>query len=162
MDDIIKKLLAGWVPNDIIEQLKAWLWNTFETELVNNGLKAAWEKIGIDTEHLPNIDLTNLKEVITTDITSKKEVTEMIEKVGEITKYEEGFFGKLKAFFYSEINIKKTVLRVQFFCYTFLYQNLHSSPPLRSFLLASWCLVSSGWEVIKPQPNSEIWRMSLV
>ena len=99
MDDIIKKLLAGWVPNDIIEQLKAWLWNTFETELVNNGLKAAWEKIGIDTEHLPNIDLTNLKEVITTDITSKKEVTEMIEKVGEITKYEEGFFGKLKAFF---------------------------------------------------------------
>lgn len=99
MDDIIRKLLAGWVSNEIIEQLKAGLWNTFETELVNNGLKAAWEKIGIDTENLPNIDLTNLKEVITTDITSKKEVTEMIEKVGEITKHEPGFFGKIKAFF---------------------------------------------------------------
>ena len=41
MDDIIKKLLAGGVSNDIVEQLKAGLGNTFETELVNNGLKVA-------------------------------------------------------------------------------------------------------------------------
>ncbi len=99
MDDIIKKLLAGWVSNDIIEQLKAWLGNTFETELINNWLKAASEKIGIDATNLPNIDLTNLKNVITTDITSKKWISEIIEKVDSATKHEETFFGKIKAFF---------------------------------------------------------------
>ena len=99
MDDIIKKLLAGWVSNDIVEQLRVWLWNTFETELVNEWLKAAAIKVGIDPTNLPNIDLTNLKEMITTDITSKTGISDMIEKVGEITKHEESFFGKIKAFF---------------------------------------------------------------
>ncbi len=99
MDDIIKKLLAGWVSHDIVEQLKAWLWNTFETELVNNWLKVAAEKIGIDTANLPNIDLTNLKNVITSDITSKKSISEIIEKVDNATKHEETFFAKIKAFF---------------------------------------------------------------
>lgn len=36
MDDIIKKLLAGGVSNDIVEKLKVGLGNTFETELVTN------------------------------------------------------------------------------------------------------------------------------
>ena len=99
MDDITRKLLDGWISGDIIEKLKVGLGNTFETELVNNGLKTAAEKVWIDTENLPNIDLTNLKEVINTDIATKTGISDIIEKVGEITKHEESFFGKIKAFF---------------------------------------------------------------
>lgn len=62
MDDIIKKLLAGGVSDDIVEKLKVGLGNTFETELVTNGLKLAAEKVGIDTRDLPNIDFHNISE----------------------------------------------------------------------------------------------------
>lgn len=36
MDEIVKKLTASGVSNEIIQQLKDGLGNTFETELVNN------------------------------------------------------------------------------------------------------------------------------
>lgn len=105
MDNVIKRLLAGGVSNDIIEQLKAWLGNTFETELVNNGLKAAWEKIGIDPTDLPNIDFKNLKQVAQeligkdVDGDGKTGIVEAIENIGEITQKKVGFFAKLKKFF---------------------------------------------------------------
>ena len=105
MDDIIKKLLAGGVSNDIVEQLKAGLGNTFETELVNNGLKAAAEKIGIDTTNLPNIDLKNLKQVaqelIGKDIDKdgKTGITETLDHVDVITHPEHGFWNKCRKFF---------------------------------------------------------------
>lgn len=105
MDDIIKKLLAGGVSNDIVEKLKAWLGNTFETELVTNWLKVAAEKVGIDPNNLPNIDFKNLKqatqELIGKDIDGdgKTGITEMIENIGEITKNKVWFFAKMKRFF---------------------------------------------------------------
>jgi hypothetical protein len=72
MDEIIKKLLDGGVSREIIEKLKDGLGNTFETELVTNGLKVAAEKIGIDPTNLPSIDLKNLgdavKELVGKDI----------------------------------------------------------------------------------------------
>ena len=60
MDDIIKKLHEWGISKDIIEQLKVWLGNTFETELITNWFKISAEKIGIDTSNLPNVDLTSL------------------------------------------------------------------------------------------------------
>jgi len=105
MDDIIKKLLAGGVSNDIVEQLKAGLGNTFETELVNNGLKVAAEKIGIDTTNLPNIDFKNLKQVaqelIGKDIDKdgKTGITEALDHVDVITHPEHGFWNKCRKFF---------------------------------------------------------------
>ena len=105
MDDIIKKLLAGGVSNDIVEQLKAGLGNTFETELVNNGLKAAAEKIGIDTTNLPNIDFKNLKQVaqelIGKDIDKDKKtwVNEAVNTIKDITSSEYGFWNKCRKFF---------------------------------------------------------------
>jgi hypothetical protein len=102
MDDIIKKLLDGWVSNDIVEKLKAGLGNTFETELVNNGLRAAAEKIGIDPEHLPNIDLKNIKqaaqELIGKDIDKdgKVGITEAVETV---SKSKNHLFAKIARFF---------------------------------------------------------------
>lgn len=89
MDDIIKKLLAGGVSNDIIEQLKTWLGNTFETELVTNWLKVAAEKIGIDTTNLPNVDLTNLSQAAQEFI--KKDFQK---KIGFLTKIKNFFTGK--------------------------------------------------------------------
>ena len=99
MDDIIKKLLDGGVSREIVEKLKVGLGNTFETELVTNGLKVAAAKIGIDPTNLPSIDFTNLKEVINSDIATKAGISDILEKVGDITKHEDSFFGKIKAFF---------------------------------------------------------------
>lgn len=89
MDDIIKKLLAGGISNDIVEKLKLWLGNTFETELVTNWLKVAAEKIGIDTTNLPNIDLTNLGHATQEFI--KKDFQQ---KIGLLTKVK-NFFKKI-------------------------------------------------------------------
>ncbi len=89
MDDIIKKLLAGGISNDIVEKLKLWLGNTFETELVTNWLKVAAEKIGIDTTNLPNIDLTNLGHATQEFI--KKDFQQ---KIGLLTKVK-NFFKKM-------------------------------------------------------------------
>ncbi len=89
MDEIIKKLKEGGVSHDIIEQLKAWLGNTFETELVTNWLKVAAEKIGIDTSSLPNIDLTNLSHAAQEFIKN-----DFQKKIGFLTKIKNFFIGK--------------------------------------------------------------------
>lgn len=105
MDDIIKKLLAGGVSHDIIEKLKAWLGNTFETELVTNWLKVAADKIGIDSTHLPNIDLKNLKqaaqELMGKDVDGdgKTGIIEAIENITKATKNQTGIFHKITGFF---------------------------------------------------------------
>ena len=89
MDDIIKKLLAGGVSDDIVEKLKVGLGNTFETELVTNGLKMAAEKVGIDTRDLPNIDFHNISEAAQelagkdVDGDGKTGISEAIENVQE-------------------------------------------------------------------------------
>lgn len=89
MDDIIKKLLAGGVSDDIVDKLKVGLGNTFETELVTNGLKMAAEKVGIDTRDLPNIDFHNISEAAQelagkdVDGDGKTGISEAIENVQE-------------------------------------------------------------------------------
>ncbi len=119
MDDIIKKLHAGGVSHDIIEQLKTGLWNTFETELITNGFKVAAEKIGIDTTHLPHIDFHNIgeagKELIGTDVDDdgRTGVAEALENLDEackhsditqikdsVSKTSEWFFAKIWSFFW--------------------------------------------------------------
>ena len=89
MDDIIKKLLEGGVSNDIIEQLKVWLGNTFETELVTNWLMIAAGKIGIDTTNLPNVDLTNLSQA-----TQEFIKNDFQKKIGILAKIKNFFTGK--------------------------------------------------------------------
>jgi hypothetical protein len=56
MDEIVKKLTASGVSSDMVEKLKSGLGNTFETEIMTSGLKAAAAKVGIDTTDLPDID----------------------------------------------------------------------------------------------------------
>lgn len=118
MDDIIKKLLAGGVSDDIVEKLKVGLGNTFETELVTNGLKMAAEKVGIDTRDLPNIDFHNISEAAQelagkdVDGDGKTGISEAIENVQEAVQntdisevkdfaqtQSQGLFAKIKSFF---------------------------------------------------------------
>lgn len=118
MDDIIKKLLAGGVSNDIVEKLKVGLGNTFETELVTNWLKMAAEKVGIDTRDLPNIDFHNISEAAQelagkdVDGDGKIGLAEAYENVQEAIKNSEfsevkdfaseksqGLLAKIKSFF---------------------------------------------------------------
>lgn len=118
MDDIIKKLLAGGVSDDIVDKLKVGLGNTFETELVTNGLKMAAEKVGIDTRDLPNIDFHNISEAAQelagkdVDGDGKTGISEAIENVQEAVQntdmsevkdfaqtQSQWLFAKIKSFF---------------------------------------------------------------
>lgn len=118
MDEIIKKLTAGGVSDDIVEKLKVGLGNTFETELVTNGLKLAAEKVGIDPTNLPHIDFHNIseaaQELVGKDVDGdgKTGVAEALENVEEAFKHSDvtkikdtviegtqGFFAKIKGFF---------------------------------------------------------------
>ncbi|NRH20914.1 hypothetical protein HOO68_02630 [Candidatus Gracilibacteria bacterium] len=118
MDEILKKLTAGGVSEDIINKLKVGLGNTFETELVTNGLKLAAEKVGIDSTNLPQIDFHNISEAAQelagkdTDGDGKTGVAEALENVEEAFKNSnvkevkdtvvegaQGFFAKIKGFF---------------------------------------------------------------
>lgn len=118
MDDIIKKLTTGWVSHDVIEQLKVGLGNTFETELVTNGLKMAAEKVGIDPNTLPHIDFHNVseaaQELVGKDVDGdgKTGVSEAVENISEalkhsdvtqmrdsVVEWSQGLFAKIKSFF---------------------------------------------------------------
>lgn len=118
MDEILKKLTAGGVSEDIIEKLKVGLGNTFETELVTNGLKLAAEKVGIDPTNLPQIDFHNISEAAQelvgkdADGDKKTGVAEALQDVEEafsgvhieeakesVVKNTQGLFAKIKSFF---------------------------------------------------------------
>ena len=109
MDEITKKLSAGGVSTDIIEQLRAGLGNTFETELVTNGLKMAAEKVGIDPENLPHIDFHNigeaLQELVGKDVDGdgKTGISEAMDNVQQAVKNSyitpPGLFAKIQGFF---------------------------------------------------------------
>lgn len=118
MDEILKKLTAGGVSDDIVEKLKVGLGNTFETELVTNGLKMAAEKVGIDPNTLPHIDFHNIseaaQELVGKDVDGdgKTGVSEALENVDEAFKHSDvtqmkdsivsgsqGLFSKIKGFF---------------------------------------------------------------
>lgn len=62
MNDIMKKLSDAGVPAGIIESLQSKLGNTFQTEILKNGLKATAAKVGIDVTNLPDIDFKDLSE----------------------------------------------------------------------------------------------------
>lgn len=64
MDEILKKLKAGWISSDIIEKLKSGLGDKFELEILTNGLKAAAAKVGLDGSTLPDIDFKNALEAV--------------------------------------------------------------------------------------------------
>ena len=64
MDEILKKLKAGWISSDMIEKLKAGLGDKFESEILTNGLKAAAAKVGLDASTLPDIDFKNALEAV--------------------------------------------------------------------------------------------------
>ena len=118
MDEIIKKLNSSGVSPDIIEQLKAGLGNTFETELVTNGLKAAAAKVGIDATDLPEIDfkdaIAGVQELMGKDVDGdgKTGISEAVDsfkkaaaktdmkKVGKFAqKNAGGLITKIKGFF---------------------------------------------------------------
>ncbi len=102
MDKISKKLLDGGVSSEIIAKLKAGLGNTFETELVTNGLTATAEKIGIDPSNLPYIDREEfahaMKELTGKDIdgNGKTGIGEALEDIGHSFKNTEGIVAKIK------------------------------------------------------------------
>ena len=115
MDEIIKKLNSSGVSPDIIEQLKAGLGNTFETELVTNGLKAAAAKVNIDATDLPEIDfkdaIAGVQELMGKDVDGdgKTGISEAIDNAKDAmkntdmdkvkqfaTKNAGGIFAKLK------------------------------------------------------------------
>lgn len=89
MDEIVKKLTASGVSNEIIQQLKDGLGNTFETELVNNWLKMAAQKVGIDPSELPYIDFKKVGEAVQElvgkdmDKDGKTGITEALQDVKE-------------------------------------------------------------------------------
>lgn len=58
--DILGKLAALGVPQDIVDKLNVQFGNELLTELKTNGLKAACEKAGIDATNIPDIDVAAL------------------------------------------------------------------------------------------------------
>ncbi len=64
MDDIIKKLMAGGVSEDMIGKLKSGLGDKFESSIATMGLKGTASKLGLDTANLPDIDFKNAIEAV--------------------------------------------------------------------------------------------------
>ncbi len=121
MDDIIKKLTASGVSEDMIGKLKSGLGDKFESSIATMGLKGAAEKLGLDTTDLPEIDLKNVmeaaQELIGKDVDGdgKTGMSEAVDNVKEAMantdmaevkafaqKNAGGVFAKIKSFFGSQ------------------------------------------------------------
>ena len=118
MNEILKKLADAGLAPDMIEKLQTGLGETFESTLLSGGLKAAAEKVGIDTTNLPEIDFTNMaeaaKEFMGTDVDGdgKTGIMEAVDNLKEVATNTDmaavkefaeqnasGIFAKIKAFF---------------------------------------------------------------
>jgi len=118
MDNIINKLLESGIPKDTIDKLRTGLGNTFETELVTSGLRAAALKVGIDITDLPDIDFQEAKagaqELMGKDVdgdgkTGISEAMDSFKKIAHKTDLKKvgkvahrnatGLFAKIKKFF---------------------------------------------------------------
>ncbi len=118
MNEILKKLSDAGIAPDMIEKLQTGLGDTFESTLLSGWLKAAAEKVGIDTANLPEIDFTNMaeaaKEFMGTDVDGDGQtgVMEAVDNLKEVAantdiaavkefaeQHASGIFAKIKAFF---------------------------------------------------------------
>lgn len=64
MNDILSRLSAAWISPDLIQRLQSWLGDRLESEIMNEWLRKAAEKVGIDSTNLPDIDLKNAFEAV--------------------------------------------------------------------------------------------------